>query len=591
MKKAHQSLQALLWCSLVVILLAACGKSSNSTPQSHSLSGIVAAGSPVAGIVNIKGANGLEVSSTISSSGTFSIDVSTLTAPYVLYAAGRVNGRSASMYSAAVATGTINITPITDFILRYALAGTAPAAAYSGWSTTQVTADALTAAETLVQDQLAPVLAAAGVPATANLMTDAFTADHTGMDRVLDATSITYSGTTDATVTNLMTGSTYTDSVASPSGTTGLPASDEAATTAALTDDAAIAAVWQTITTLFITQPTPTQLDSTLAPLLATDFLEEGLDKAARVSTWGELPAGITFTSTISKAIIPAPTGYTKAYEVRILYALGDETGTIDTNMVYDGTYWLWYGDRTWIGYRLRPFAIMTVSSAGTTSFITGLGVNMDDQTYDNPACTVKMYAYCNGARSAIVTGPGLPASGLILTHSATNPNFQIYSQTNNSTMYALSDDTVIQAIPDNAVYTFNLYAETADTVSLSNTPLTSGTALNAKRPLLNSELTAALFPSLTSPGTHALADAHIPGVLTVSWTAPAGLTVEQTYLNWTGGGSYNSVGTNVSVGQSTATIDTSTFVSGPDPNTQTWLYVSASDVYLRDYRIDWKFE
>ena len=293
MAKSWKAIHVVLLITLVGVLAAGCSKSSSNSgapaqqTQTNSLSGIVAAGSPVAGLVYIKGANGTEVSSTISSSGTFSIDVSTLTAPYVLYAEGKVNGKSASMYSAAVETGTINITPITDFILRYALAGTDPAAAYTSWSTTQVSASALTEAETTVQDQLAPVLAAAGVASTANLMTDPFTADHTGMDRVLDSTSITYSGG-DATVTNLVTGSTYTDSVASPSGTAGLPSTDLAATTAALTDDAAIAAFWQTITTLFATQPTQTQLDSTFAPMIAADYLEEGRDKAALLSDWGQ---------------------------------------------------------------------------------------------------------------------------------------------------------------------------------------------------------------------------------------------------------------------------------------------------------------
>ena len=181
-------------------------------------------------------------------------------------------------------------------------------------------------------------------------------------------------------------------------------------------------------------------------------------------------------------------------------------------------------------------------------------------------------------------------ASGLILKHTYPNNEFRIYNQTDNADKYVMSDDTAILAIPDNAEYAFNLYAETADVVSLSNTPLTSGTALNAKRPLMNSELSAARFPGVSSPSTHALADAHIPGVLTVSWTAPTGITVEKVSINWTGGGSYRKGGTDVSVGQTTATIDTTGFAA-PDANTQTILYVSSRDVYERDYRIDWNFE
>ncbi len=583
------SVMALL-VALVSVFVAGCSKSSSSgaPAQTNSLSGIVAAGSPVAGIVNIKGANGAEASSTIASNGTFNIDVSGLTAPYVLYAEGTVNGRSVSMYSAAVATGTINITPITDFILRYALAGTDPAAAYAGWSTTQVTADALSTAETSVQNQLEPVLAAASVPGTANLMTDAFTADHTGMDLVLDTTAISYSGA-DATVTNLVTGSTYTDSVASPSGAAGLPPSDQAATAASLTDAETIAAFWQAVTTLFAAQPSQAQIDATLAPMIAADYLEDGRDKASQLVNF-EIPAGMTFAPTIVKAIIPAPAGYTKAYEIRVVAALGSVSMTVETIMSYNGANWFWYGNRAWTSYLLRPLAEMKVSSAGTASFTTSLGLVMNDETYDNPACTVKMYAYCNGVRSAIITGPGLPAGGLILTHTYPKNEFRIYNQMNNADRYVLSDDAAIQAIPDNAVYTFNLYAETADVVSLNNTPLTSGTSLNAKRPLLNSELSAARFPSLSTPSTHALVDAAIPGIQTVSWTAPTGMTVYHVYWNWTGGGNFNYASTDVDDGETTTTIDTTGF-SAPDVNTQTWLYVSSRDAYEREYRIDWQFQ
>jgi len=561
--------------------------------SSSSLSGIVAAGAPVAGIVNVKGANGVETSSAIASDGTFSIDVSALTAPYVLYAQGTVNGKSASMYSAAVATGTINITPITDFILRYALAGTDPATAYSGWSSTQVSATALTAAETKVQEQLATVLAAAGLPATTDLMTDAFIADHAGMDLVLDTTSITYSGA-DALVTNLVTGSTYTDSVASPSGTAGLPLSDQAATTAALTDDAAIAALWQTITTLYLTQPSQTLVNAILAPLLASDFIDDGADKTQLLSDWSSGSrgpnAGMTFTSTLVKALLPAPAGYTKGYEVRVVIALDTMSMSMNTQMVYDGSNWRWYGNRAWTTYRIRPQAVMSVSSAGTTSFSTGLSLSMNDETYDNPDCVVKMYAYCKGVRSAIVTGPGLPASGLILTHQYPKNEFGIYNQTSFSNRYLMSDDTAIQAIPDNAEYAFKLYSQTADVVSLSDTPLTNGTSLNAKRPLMNSELTTAKFPSLTSPSTHALADAHIPGVQTVSWTAPTGMTVYHIYWNWSSSSSFYNEGADVPDGQTTATIDTMGF-AGPAANTQTWLYISSHDIYDREFRIDWSFE
>jgi hypothetical protein len=113
-------------------LLSSCGggggggsSPTTTTPTTQvnkTVSGSAAAGAPIVGIVNIKGANGGTASSNIDSDGLYSIDISNIDAPYILFAEGSVNGRSLTMYSATVAAGTVNITPITDFILRNALA-------------------------------------------------------------------------------------------------------------------------------------------------------------------------------------------------------------------------------------------------------------------------------------------------------------------------------------------------------------------------------------------------------------------------------------------------------------------------------------
>lgn len=73
--------------------------SSDSTVQ---MSGTAAAGAPISGIVRVKGANGVVVFSYIDATGHYSLDVQTLTAPYMLYAEGMVNGSTIRIYSEAL---------------------------------------------------------------------------------------------------------------------------------------------------------------------------------------------------------------------------------------------------------------------------------------------------------------------------------------------------------------------------------------------------------------------------------------------------------------------------------------------------------
>ena len=249
------------------LFIVGCGGGSDpdnsTTPTANNtVSGTVASGEPIVGIVNVQGANGLTASSPIESDGSYNIDVTALTPPFILFAEGSVNGRSLTMYSAAVATGTVNITPITDFILRNALSGTAEAA-FTGWASSQVSAAALIAAETNVQQQLQPVLDALGIASDVDLISTPFNADLTGMDLVLEALTITYSGSV-ATVTNNLSGSSFTDDfTVTTDNSNALPTTDASVSPIALTDQQAINQVWQMLEDLFATSaPTAIELNA-----------------------------------------------------------------------------------------------------------------------------------------------------------------------------------------------------------------------------------------------------------------------------------------------------------------------------------------
>jgi hypothetical protein len=173
---------------------------------SGGLSGSAAAGETIVGTVTIKDSSqpSIERSVTIAADGKYAIDISGLTAPFMLRAVGTIRGRSYSIYSAAVETdvdGTINVTPFTDLIVAN-VAGQTAATLYQSDDFSMLTSAALNAAESALQARLQPVLAAVGVNSI-DLLRTPFSADGTGISTALGLMRVTIDATTQrATVTN-----------------------------------------------------------------------------------------------------------------------------------------------------------------------------------------------------------------------------------------------------------------------------------------------------------------------------------------------------------------------------------------------------
>jgi len=147
------------------------------------VSGVAASGAPLypATITLTDSASPPVVKSVATDvNGKFSCEVSGLTKPYLLAA---VAG-STTLYSAAVDEGTANINPLTNLIV-----------AKAAGSSTPTTAKGLDigAATTAIQTGLSPLLYMFN-SATANPITDVYTADNTGLDAIFDAANISVSG-------------------------------------------------------------------------------------------------------------------------------------------------------------------------------------------------------------------------------------------------------------------------------------------------------------------------------------------------------------------------------------------------------------
>lgn len=211
--KPQAQLAKTLIASLVTSL-AACG-GSDPAPASATLVGTAATGAPVQGTVVAVDINGKlsPVATVNSSSGAYTLDVSGMTAPFLLSTTGTSGGRLVNLTSVATAVGqTVNLTPLTDLIVATAAGvtgggalvdtctpsaggNTAGAACLSALRSA-TTGTRLRDAVQLVSTMIAPLNVGGTDP-----LNGAFTANGEGLDGVLDRILVTPGSGARATVT------------------------------------------------------------------------------------------------------------------------------------------------------------------------------------------------------------------------------------------------------------------------------------------------------------------------------------------------------------------------------------------------------
>ncbi len=190
---------------LSALVLAACGGGGGGSSTSGStLTGTAAVGAAISGTVYAIDVNGkISPAATTSGTGAFTVDVSGMTAPFILSITGTSGGKQIVLTSVATSVGqTVNITPLTDLIVSTAAgrpAGstlsdlctpvspstTAPVACLTALSDA-ANSTKLNAAVSDVMNMISTIN-----PGNANPLTGAFTANGTGMDKVLDQISVT----------------------------------------------------------------------------------------------------------------------------------------------------------------------------------------------------------------------------------------------------------------------------------------------------------------------------------------------------------------------------------------------------------------
>ncbi len=187
---------------LLVVLVQACGGSSNNSSPTATVSGVAATGAAMDGTVTLKDSTGNIRSVAISlPSGVFNMDVSGLTPPYFLKATNSAG--TLTLYSVATGSGTFNINPLSNLVVVAAamsidhLAKTPDAAFNNPADFGTLTAAQIQAATDSVMSQMSPAFKAALAAndvTKVNPLTDSYWIGN-GLDKVFDGFVVTLNTT------------------------------------------------------------------------------------------------------------------------------------------------------------------------------------------------------------------------------------------------------------------------------------------------------------------------------------------------------------------------------------------------------------
>lgn len=547
----------------VASFLVACGGGGGgggSTPPAAStvISGTAAAGAPIIGSVTIKDSSVPAKTKVvaIAADGKYSVDAAGLIAPFMLRADGTVGGRSYTLFSAATSAdvgGTINVTPLTDLIVAN-VAGQVAEAVYNSGNFSGMTATELTAATNALRTRLQPVLSAVGLSNSIDLLRASFNTDRTGMDAALDVIRVTQDPVTlTATITNIIDNQQITDNLASKTDATVLNQTNVAA---GLSDSQQIVALFDQFTALFATSlPSPT--NATLLALFDSSFKDDGQNLAAFLSELTSDPTlvGVKFTNVAFNSL----TSTIGQVSFAAQHSGRSEFVSMQVNKV--GSAWKIAGNQRIGMAEVHSFARrhppQAIQFSGAPAFDTGLNLEIKEPS--------------GVADYAIVTGPGLPATGALMVRVNNQQSFKAaagstYSGIDSATpslnnfghnQFPLSNDALIAGIPDNAVYTI-VFKDDNNTVNTMSDDVTMATytITLAKRPFLNSELGTSLFATITAPtSSQVAAFAAAGGTLTVNWTVPAGALSEEVHFFRNGAGFNDTQSVNVASTATTANV------------------------------------
>jgi hypothetical protein len=500
------------------LLLAACGGGSGSgsppTPIA-SISGTAAVGLPLVGSVTVKDAAGRTKSVTLSSNGGYTLDVSGMTAPFVFRAEGTAGGKTYVVHSAATAAdvnGNINITPLTDLVVAN-IAGQVAENYFNSGGFSSLNKSDLDAEVAALKAKLLPVLTAMGVDSSIDLLRTGFTPLSSALDKALDVIRISVDPATNvATITNLVNQQQITDSLAvkAAAESSSPQLSTASMATSTPSDVDGIRQAFTNLSNQFSTGlPAPATIINLLSstPVSSYTFRHQDTNATDFANGIAQNPflVGARFTDVTIQRInytIDSANLSPRAFVSFIIKnAAGIELGRAANFQVVKGA------DNVW---RLRgngrvldtEVSVHTTKDAVSGCVQSGLEFTVIDEDTSNSS----------SANYVVVTGPGLPTSGLEFQRPSLGGRWTLrnaggqnggayYRMTSNCGVNPLSagyTDSAISAINVNADYVFTAMVSPGVTATFSGFEILYRDRIQA-RPLTLAEAAAASFPSFTT--------------------------------------------------------------------------------------------
>ena len=586
---------------LVVILalgtvIASCGGGGSSSSPPSTVYGVAAAGTPIVGFAYLKDSASPAVTRgpvTIAADGSFSFNVTGLTAPFILKAEGSVGGQGVQLISASTGAGTANINPLTNIAVAAATGTTDPSSVYNNPLTHPITQANLDAAIVQIQAMLQALNTV--YSATANPLNGSYSANHTGLDGILDVVSVSLNTTTGGiSVVSNVTGATIGAANIGASGiaVTNTIAASEVPATTTITNLQAIGTVLSNLAAT-INSRGANLAAADLDPYFASDIYfgrNDGLNRANTLIRWaGNLSTlaspisgitGLALVSTDGWVYAAGTSGnatdiYTVSGTIKFADGSSLPLDALSSKFTNEGSSWKIMGNGHIAWSSVYPRVVRNTGYSGgatiTVTDTTGIALDTDDNGN-------------MGINSAVMTGPGLPPGGV--TFVVTNGRLCYNNSSFCDVTYDAMDDATIGAIPDNSEYTV-VYKD------VSNATLETRKFTVAKRPYKKTELANGSFLG-TNVTSHNMMDAHFGGTFSFTYNLPTeyvatDISSEMGFYELAGGtGSQIKVHKQLSMSGSSASMMS---VAAAWTPAEAFFYTRAVDQYGRQFHTYWQFK
>ncbi len=586
------------------------GGGGGTTPSASTVSGVAAAGAPLAGQVSLVDSKGTLATGSpkmLNPDGSFSFNVSGMSAPYFLKAQGTSGGTGYTMYSVAMGAGTANINPMSNIAVAAMAGVNDPATVYGNPGTygPHMTQAAMNTAVSNMQSMMANVLNPYGAGST-NPVTGTYAANHTGLDAAFDVVRMNVD-TTSGTITII-------DKTAGTSGAT-LGTSTMSQMMGA-TPPAAVGAVSNS------SVPTDMMNISTMLSNMAA-VLNAGASTANMGQFFASDPGfGMNngmFRTTMMTMI---QNGISSFLNGRTISSV---TG-VSFNGNKGGGYIVSFGFRMSDGSMVmsnQTFSdeFVMVKNTSNQWQITGNGyhsytsnsmLNQQWMTSTGTQTQAGMHFDMsdpgNVFKSAVITGAGLPSGGVQMSKETADPTIFMLQSPNTALpgksekFYTMTDGN-IASIPDNAPFTFSFYSS----MPPRNNPMETRMMTFPKRCLTRTEAaaTTGLYSSVAPAGnlaTHSFSTmmgnmmgGMMGGMMSMpfTYTIPTGLPV--TMMTSKFDISSSTFGNDVTQGIPLNGSSSTMRMSGPTGTSPTsgtgYVDVRATDAFGRTSATSWMFQ